>query len=112
MPSRIAELSAVSLDCLDPVELAASYAALTGGKITHDDPEASAIVLPGGTQVIFLRVPRYQPPTWPDGDRPQQFHLDFDVNDLTATVTHAAERQAALLRQIVRLSRSHPVFSR
>ncbi|TDD66152.1 VOC family protein [Actinomadura rubrisoli] len=82
MPSAIAELSAVSLDCTEPPALAAFYSALTGGEMTHDNPEASAIVLPGGPQIIFLRVPGYRPPTWPQGDRPQQFHLDFDVDDL------------------------------
>ncbi len=80
--SGIAELAAVSLDCPDPSALAAFYAALTGGKITHDAPEASAVVLPGGARIIFLRVAGYLPPTWPEGDRPQQFHLDFDVDDL------------------------------
>jgi hypothetical protein len=33
-------------------------------------------------KVIFLCVPGYLPPTWPDGDRPPQSHLDFDVDDL------------------------------
>ncbi|GAA1595539.1 VOC family protein [Actinomadura kijaniata] len=82
MQSGIAELAAVSLDCPDPPALAAFYAALTGGKITHDAPEASAVVLPDGTRLILLRVLDYLPPTWPDGERPQQFHLDFDVDDL------------------------------
>ncbi|MFB4317570.1 VOC family protein [Actinomadura sp. 21ATH] len=82
MQSGIAELSAVSLDCSEPLVLAEFYAALTGGEITLDGPEVSAIVLPGGTQVIFLRVPGHLPPTWPEGDRPQQLHLDFNVDDL------------------------------
>ncbi|WP_157610491.1 VOC family protein [Spirillospora albida] len=54
MSSGIAELAAVSLDCPDPPVLAAFYAALTGGKITHDGPDASAIVLRDGMRVIFL----------------------------------------------------------
>ena len=24
----------------------------------------------------------YQPPTWPEGPRPQHFHLDLDVRDI------------------------------
>ena len=32
--------------------------------------------------LAFQRVEDYQPPTWPEGPRPQQFHLDLAVPDI------------------------------
>ena len=32
--------------------------------------------------LAFQRVESYQPPTWPEGPRPQQFHPDLDVPDI------------------------------
>jgi catechol 2,3-dioxygenase-like lactoylglutathione lyase family enzyme len=32
--------------------------------------------------LAFQLAPDHQPPEWPDADRPQQAHLDFDVDDL------------------------------
>ncbi|GAA2305037.1 VOC family protein [Actinomadura sp. NPDC048955] len=78
----IAEFVAVTLDCPEPPVLAAFYAAVTGGEVTYDTPEASAVKLPGGVDVYFQGVAGHRPPTWPEGDRPQQFHLDFYVDDL------------------------------
>ncbi|GAA4289251.1 VOC family protein [Actinomadura luteofluorescens] len=78
----IAEFVAVTLDCPEPPVLAAFYAAVTGGEVTYDTPEASAVKLPGGMDVYFQGVAGHRPPTWPEGDRPQQFHLDFYVDDL------------------------------
>jgi predicted enzyme related to lactoylglutathione lyase len=78
----IAEFVAVTLDCPEPPALAAFYAAVTGGEVTYDTPEASAVKLPNGLDVYFQGVAGHRPPTWPEGERPQQFHLDFYVDDL------------------------------
>ena len=34
--------------------------------------------------LAFQLAPDHQPPQWPGGEHPQQFHLDFDVPDLDA----------------------------
>ena len=40
----------------------------------------------------FQRAEDYQPPTWPDADRGQQFHIDVTVDDL-----NQAEREVLAL---------------
>lgn len=83
--SRPAALRAVAIDCPDPAALAGFYSALTGIAITRREDDwwelASA---PGTLALAFQLAPDHQPPTWPDGERPQQLHLDFDVPDLDA----------------------------
>ena len=89
--SGIAEFVAVTVDCPEPPVLAAFYAALTGGEITYDTPEAAAVKLPNGLDVYFQGVPGHRAPTWPAGDRPQQFHLDLYVDDLDKAEARVAE---------------------
>ncbi|NDU75352.1 VOC family protein [Actinomadura sp. DSM 109109] len=94
----IAEFAAVTLDCPEPPVLAAFYASVTGGEVTYDTPEASAVRLPNGLDVYFQGVAGHRPPTWPEGERPQQFHLDFHVDDLDKaeeTVTGLGGARAA-----------------
>jgi len=81
----IATLASVSLDCPDPAVLAAFYAAVTGLEISYETDTFAAI---GGDPlyVAFVRVDDHRPPTWPEGDVPQQFHLDFKVDDVAAAV--------------------------
>ena len=47
--------------------------------------------------VAFARVPGYQSPTWPVGDRPQYRHFDVRVADLDAAETAALELGATRL---------------
>jgi Glyoxalase-like domain len=77
-----AEFIAVNLDCADPPALAAFYAVMTGGQITCSEQEYAAVALAGGPTLYFQKVADHRPPTWPAPDRPQQFHLDFHVDDL------------------------------
>ena len=46
---------------------------------------------PGGFLLGFQRVEDYRAPNWPGQKEPQQFHLDFEVDDLDLA-------EAALLR--------------
>ncbi|MFF0517565.1 VOC family protein [Actinomadura nitritigenes] len=89
--SGIAEFIAVNIDCPEPPKLAAFYAALTGGEVTYDTPEAAAVALPGGQNLYFQGVPDHKAPTWPTGERPQQYHLDFYVDDLDKAEAQVAE---------------------
>ena len=81
----IARFSLTALDCPDPQALAEFYAAITGWAI-DDSEEEDWVQLRSteGATLAFQRVDNYQASTWPDGDRPQQLHCDFDVADLDA----------------------------
>lgn len=81
----IGRLSVVALDCRDPWALANFYAALTGWDI-EEDADADWVQLRSGSDVTiaFQLAPDHEPPQWPSGERPQQAHLDFDVDDLDA----------------------------
>ena len=77
-------LSAATLDCPDAHELAAFYAAVTGGTLAMASQDR-AIVQSTGGRIDFQTVPGYTPPSWPDSAVPKQIHLDFLVDDLAAT---------------------------
>lgn len=82
-PPALATLGTVVLDCVDPLALAGFYAQIVGIPI-DDGSEASwaQIEFPGGIGVAFQQIPDYVAPTWPGGEHPQQFHLDFFLADL------------------------------
>jgi hypothetical protein len=83
--TAVARFSLVALDCAQPLALAHFYAGITGwdvrGEPTEDDDWVQ-LVSPGGATIAFQQAPGNQPPDWPSDDRPQQLHLDFDVDDL------------------------------
>lgn len=84
------ELTAVTIDCSDAGRLADFYARLTGGKVTYrDDESGHAQTTVDNTTINFQRVNSYSPPQWPGQEHPQQFHLDFRVDNLDAAVAHA-----------------------
>lgn len=78
----------VALDCSDARELAEFYATMLGWRI-HDDPayDGWVDVLPpeGEDRALalgFQTVPDFRPPTWPEGEVPQQIHQDFYVGSI------------------------------
>jgi predicted enzyme related to lactoylglutathione lyase len=82
-------LDLVVLDCPDPTALGRFYAEILGWGIEDgSDPDWVTLEPPGGhrpdnpagwVSLAFQGVENYQPPTWPEGPRPQHFHLDFEV---------------------------------
>ncbi|WP_091375914.1 VOC family protein [Actinokineospora alba] len=91
-------LGSVVLDCPDPLELSKFYARL----LDWPEPDAAAdnswsTIGNGGTLIEFQAVANYEAPTWPEGERPQQFHLDLKVEDLPAAHERAVEIGAKLL---------------
>jgi catechol 2,3-dioxygenase-like lactoylglutathione lyase family enzyme len=80
----IARFSLVALDCPDPRALAAFYSALTGWEVDDGGGDWVELRSDGGATIAFQGVADYRPPVWPSADRPQQAHLDFDVDDLDA----------------------------
>lgn len=86
----IGRYSLTALDCEDPILLAEFYGKVTGwpideGRIWRNEAGVAAWVQlkpDGGATIGFQRVEKYRAPTWPEGEIPQQEHLDFDVEDL------------------------------
>ncbi|RJL32233.1 VOC family protein [Bailinhaonella thermotolerans] len=76
-------LTAITLDCADPMALAAFYRDATGLPLDpRSTEEFAGLRAEDGFFIGFQRVEGYRPPTWPGQDTPQQLHADFDVDDL------------------------------
>jgi catechol 2,3-dioxygenase-like lactoylglutathione lyase family enzyme len=82
--SAIGKLTVFALDCAEPRRVAEFYSAITGWEIARDDGDWVQLRSDGGASLAFQLAPDHQPPLWPTADRPQQAHLDFDVDDLDA----------------------------
>lgn len=84
------KLASVSLDCGDPRALADFWSALLGGDIMWSSDDFVAVKIPS-MWIATVRVDEYVPPTWPDGERAKQIHLDLAVDDLAQGVAQALE---------------------
>ncbi|MET7758483.1 VOC family protein [Streptomyces sp. NPDC005389] len=99
----IAELQCLVIDCPAPAELAEFYCSVLGGEVDRPDRRWalgdawSTLHTPGGLVLCFQGVTDHRPPTWPDPERPQQFHLDFGVADLDAAHDRVVALGARLL---------------
>ncbi|MET7801174.1 VOC family protein [Streptomyces decoyicus] len=82
MPPKL-KLTAITLDCPDPQALAAFYREATGHALAPgSNGDFAGLVREDRLVIGFQRVDGYQPPRWPGQAAPQQFHLDFAVDDL------------------------------
>lgn len=83
-------LSAITLDCSDPLALAAFYQQATGlDPHPKSDAEFAGLTRGDGLFIGFQRVDGYRAPQWPEQTVPQQSHLDFDVHvDLDEAEAH------------------------
>lgn len=82
-----ARLTQVVIDTTDPPMLAGFYHQLTGWKIDTSEVDDGWVQLhrdDGGVTLAFQRAPGHRAPDWPEGDHPQQLHLDLEVDDLDA----------------------------
>ena len=78
-------LHTVVLDCPDPLALARFYADLLGLDVHPDsEPDWAWVVVVPGFNLSFQLAPDHVPPQWPDGQPPQQLHLDLWAPDLDA----------------------------
>jgi catechol 2,3-dioxygenase-like lactoylglutathione lyase family enzyme len=81
----IGRLEKTVLDCPDPRALAAFYAEVLGMRVNEDSEDWVVIGSePGARELAFQRVTPYNPPQWPDPQRPQHLHLDIRVDDADA----------------------------
>ncbi len=88
-PGAVGVLASISLNCADPEPLAEFWSAMLGTPIVLRFPDYLGVALPGGGWIGAMRVPDYRPPTWPEGGRAAQLHLDLSVSDLDASVAAA-----------------------
>jgi predicted enzyme related to lactoylglutathione lyase len=97
----IAKLRSVVLDCPDTMALAQFYRELLGWEFSYTESveEGGWIMLSDGGYVhlAFQLAPDYRPPSWPDPESPQQFHLDLMVDDLDVAERQALELGATLV---------------
>ena len=86
----------VVLDTDDPPRLAEFYTALLGWEIERTDDDW--ITIRGSdARIAFQLALDHRPPTWPDNEVPQQYHFDFAVDDMDATVAYAVSIGARLV---------------
>lgn len=97
----VPRLHSVVLDCPDPAGLADFYGRLLDWRPADAEADNSWATLtgPGGAVIDFQRAGDYRAPTWPAGERPQMFHLDFDVDDPDAAHERAVGLGASLVDQ-------------
>jgi catechol-2,3-dioxygenase len=84
----------VVLEAPDARSLARFYSELLGWEIDKESPESVAIAPSDGVAYIaFQTAAEYVRPVWPAAEGAQRItmHLDFEVTDLPAAVTHALE---------------------
>jgi catechol 2,3-dioxygenase-like lactoylglutathione lyase family enzyme len=100
-------LDLVVLDCPDARVLGEFYARILGwgiesssddGWVTLEPPGGGVTAgNPGGAvSLAFQEIEDFVPPTWPGGAHPQQFHLDFEVDDIAAAEPAVLEAGAAV----------------
>jgi catechol 2,3-dioxygenase-like lactoylglutathione lyase family enzyme len=81
----IGRLHHVVLDCPDPAALAAFYSQLLGQPVTYRSDDWVVVAANDSSSgLAFQLAPGNRPPTWPDPEVPQQFHLDIMVEDVAA----------------------------
>ncbi|MEU1449856.1 MULTISPECIES: VOC family protein [Streptomyces] len=81
MPLQM-KLSAITLDCPDPLALAAFYQQATGLELhPKSDADFAALDREDGLSIGFQRVDGYRAPRWPDQTVPQQLHICFKVEE-------------------------------
>jgi len=74
------KLSAITLDCPDPLALAAFYQQATGlGLHPKSNADFAGLDCEDEIFIGFQRVDGYRAPLWPDQTVPQQLHMCFKV---------------------------------
>ncbi|MEU3887707.1 VOC family protein [Streptomyces sp. NPDC029041] len=82
------KLTAITLDCADPLALAAFYRQATGLELhPASDAGFAALESENGLSLAFQWVEDHRAPSWPDPAVPQQLHCCFRVGDLEETET-------------------------
>ena len=97
----------VVLDTDDPPRLAEFYTDLLGWQVEKTEDDWITLRGDAGPKLAFQLALNHTPPTWPDNRVPQQYHLDFDVDDMAAATEYAISVGARL----VETEDKHPGFT-
>ncbi|MFD0555876.1 hypothetical protein FB566_1091 [Stackebrandtia endophytica] len=90
------------IDCPDPMKLAAFYAEVTGRALKEDSDDSWAGIKFGDIELAFQRVEDFRAPTWPEGEHPKQYHLDFEVDEFEPEKERLTKLGATLQQNFVR----------
>jgi catechol-2,3-dioxygenase len=91
------QLELAALDADDIETLASFYARLTGWDVARTDSDWIALRAPDGQEIAFQQAPDHQAPQWPGQTKPQQLHLDLQVDGTEAAAQRAREYGATWL---------------
>lgn len=90
------------VDAPDPQALGMFYHQVLGWEIDKNEPNEFILAVPGNSETYLAFHPQrsaeWVRPTWPaaDGQQQMMMHLDIEVGDLDAAVSHALELGATL----------------
>ena len=88
----------IVFDAADIEAESAFWAAMLGGSVTRDD-DWHSIEVNGVNELSVQRAPDHVAPQWPEGNPPQQIHLDLIVEDIDAAHDEAIGLGARLLQR-------------
>src|ERR1051325_2959462 len=86
----IARFASFVLDCPDSSALATFYGRLLDWTPKIDDGWAE-VHSDAGQYFAFQQVDGFTPPEWPGQERPQQMHLDVEVDDIDVAEAQVLE---------------------
>lgn len=87
----------VVFDAADLAAESAFWAGVLGGEIDAED-DWHMVMVDGAPRVGVQLAPDHVPPDWPDGDPPQQIHLDLWVDDFPRAHDEVTALGARVLR--------------
>ena len=73
------------------------WAGVLGGTVDAED-DWHMVLVDGKARVVVQLAPDHVPPAWPDGEPPQQIHLDLWVDDMEDARTTVTSLGAKMLK--------------
>lgn len=87
--TAIGRLDVAVFDAPDISALATFYTDLAGWERVDEDSDWITIQAPDGRHIAFQLAPDHVAPAWPGQQRPQQYHLDLQIEDREAAAQRA-----------------------
>jgi predicted enzyme related to lactoylglutathione lyase len=92
-------LELVAFDAPNIDRIASFYAELAGWEVERRESDWITLRAGDGQEVAFQLAPDHVPPRWPGQERPQQFHIDLQVDDTEAAAELAVGLGATRLAE-------------